>query len=147
MDTTTRNAIVTEALDWLGTPFVHCGREKGVGVDCVGLVICVYHTVGLLNNFDYNSYSTFAPEGTTRNMLLRFCDPLMSLDMALKGDLLLFRIHGYEQHVAIVTENGGGRICHAFQSPGVVAEHETNSWWRNHITGVFQFQEDRNWQL
>ncbi len=37
---------VQEALTWLGTPYHHQGRIKGVGVDCGTLICEVYEKVG-----------------------------------------------------------------------------------------------------
>ncbi len=38
MDTATRTGILAEARSWIGTPYHHKGRLKGVGVDCGGLI-------------------------------------------------------------------------------------------------------------
>lgn len=145
MELEQRNAIVQEALDWIGTRFIHAGRQKGIGCDCAGLVLGVYKNVGLLD-FEYSEYSSYAPAGMMRNMLLRFCDPLQSVLFCLPGDILLFTLYGYEQHIAIATAPEAQRMCHAFQTPGVVVEHELNNFWLNRITGVFTFVGDRNWQ-
>ena len=39
------DAIVAEALAWLGTPYRHQGARKGVGCDCLGLVRGVWRAV------------------------------------------------------------------------------------------------------
>jgi cell wall-associated NlpC family hydrolase len=44
----TRAAIVAEALEWEGTPYLSRARIKGVGVDCAMLPSAVYHAVGLI---------------------------------------------------------------------------------------------------
>ena len=33
--------VVKEARTWIGTPFVHQGRTKGLACDCLGLMIGV----------------------------------------------------------------------------------------------------------
>jgi cell wall-associated NlpC family hydrolase len=38
MDAGTRQSILTEARTWIGTPYHHKGRVKGVGVDCGGIL-------------------------------------------------------------------------------------------------------------
>lgn len=38
MDTETRAGILADARSWIGTPYHHKGRVKGVGVDCGGLI-------------------------------------------------------------------------------------------------------------
>lgn len=42
MDTESRSRILLEARSWIGTPYHHKGRVKGVGVDCGGLLYEVY---------------------------------------------------------------------------------------------------------
>ena len=36
-----RARIVAEAMTWLGTPYHHRGKLKGIGVDCAQLPLCV----------------------------------------------------------------------------------------------------------
>ena len=38
----------SEALTWLGTPYHHQGRVKGVGVDCGQILIAIYEKAGIL---------------------------------------------------------------------------------------------------
>ena len=40
----------SEALTWLGTPYHHQGRVKGVGVDCGQILISIYEKAGILPN-------------------------------------------------------------------------------------------------
>ena len=39
--------VLTEARSWMGTPWHHQARLKGVGVDCIGLVVGVCSALGL----------------------------------------------------------------------------------------------------
>ena len=43
-----RQDVVTAAREWIDTPFHHQARLKGVGVDCVGLVIGVARELALV---------------------------------------------------------------------------------------------------
>jgi len=43
---TDRAAIAAEARTWLGTPYAHGQRLKGVGADCAGVPLEVYAAVG-----------------------------------------------------------------------------------------------------
>jgi cell wall-associated NlpC family hydrolase len=55
-----RNAIVAEAFSWLGTPYHPHAHVKGVGTDCVWLLVCVFQAVGkVAQDFDPGNY---APE-------------------------------------------------------------------------------------
>jgi cell wall-associated NlpC family hydrolase len=53
-----RQAIVDEAISWLGTPYHHRARVKGSGVDCAQLPIAVYSKIGIIPEFDPGDYST-----------------------------------------------------------------------------------------
>ena len=37
-----RQGVIADASEWIGTPYHHKGRKKGVGVDCGGLIYEVY---------------------------------------------------------------------------------------------------------
>ena len=50
------SALLTEARSWLDTPYHHQGRLKGVGVDCIGLIIGVAHALNL-SEFDTHDYA------------------------------------------------------------------------------------------
>lgn len=39
--------VIAAARGWLDTPFHHQGRLKGVGVDCIGLVVGVARELGV----------------------------------------------------------------------------------------------------
>jgi hypothetical protein len=52
----TVEAIVTEARAWMGTPYHHHARIKGVGVDCAQLLCEVYEAVGLVPHIDTGHY-------------------------------------------------------------------------------------------
>jgi hypothetical protein len=60
---TTRAQVATQARAWIGTPFAHQHRARGVGVDCVGLVIGVARELGLVPScFDVTGYGS-VPDG------------------------------------------------------------------------------------
>jgi len=127
--------VVNEARRWLGTPFVHTGRELGVGVDCCGLVICVFNSVYGMH-YDNRNYSHVMPNGVMRSELARWCDQVLGEWES--GDVLLFDLMGQEQHVGFYT--GDGQMLHAYQSAGVVAEHAINDSWRRRVVAVFRWR-------
>jgi cell wall-associated NlpC family hydrolase len=43
-----RAAVVAEARQWIGTPYHHMGRLKGVGCDCLTLLVEVYLRTGMI---------------------------------------------------------------------------------------------------
>jgi uncharacterized phage protein (TIGR02218 family) len=92
--------IVAAARTWLGTPWRHQGRLKGVAVDCGGLILGVGREFGLLD-FDVHAHGRI-PDGQQLRVL---CDRhLVSKPIAeaAPGDVLLMRFTRHPQHLAIV---------------------------------------------
>jgi cell wall-associated NlpC family hydrolase len=48
--------IITEAKSWLGTPFHHFGKLKGVGVDCAMFLRGVYSNCKIIPAFEIGNY-------------------------------------------------------------------------------------------
>jgi cell wall-associated NlpC family hydrolase len=48
--------VVEEARQWIGTPYHHHGRLKGIGVDCANLLCAVYEAAGLVEPIDPGFY-------------------------------------------------------------------------------------------
>lgn len=73
---------VKEALTWLGTPYHHQGRVKGVGVgvDCGTLICEVYEKVGLMDHLDPRPYPPDCHMHQMGQRYLEFilgvCDPV-----------------------------------------------------------------------
>lgn len=146
-----RLQIVAEARTWIGTPFHHASREKGLAVDCVGLLIGVGNALGLFS-YDNRDYAPVAPDGMVRAEIERFCYRLRPdygnelrlkgylplLSELLPGDILLFRIGGAEQHVGLYS--GSNRMIHADAGVGFVCEHEVSLPWLNRLTEVYRFR-------
>lgn len=126
-----RAAIVAEARSYLGTPFVHQGRVRGHGVDCVGLPICIARTFGMVApGLDVTGYPR-SPDGRT---LLATADKYMTRiersEMTV-GDVLVLRFDALPQHMGIVGDylHGGLSLIHALGTPdgkGRVVEHHLN---------------------
>lgn len=114
----TRAAVVAEARAWLGTPWQHQARARGVGVDCAGLVIGVARALGLVAaDMDVSHYARM-PDGRS---LLYHCDEWMrrvARTLAQPGDVLVMRFDEHPQHLAIAADyaHGGLAIVHALDS-------------------------------
>lgn len=112
----TRDVIVSEARAWIGTPFSHQARLKGVGVDCAGLIIGVARELGMVGEgFDITGYSR-DPDGRT---LLAYCETHMQRigrEDIEPGDVVVIRWHDHPQHLGIVGDyvHGGHSLIHAF---------------------------------
>ena len=119
-----RDQIVAEARSWLGTPWVHQHRTKGVAVDCAGLVIGVARALGIVaDDFDVQGYGR-QPDGT----LLDLCDAhLQRITQAQMqpGDVVVVAVERDPQHMGVVVpyRSAGLGIVHAASLAGKVIEH------------------------
>lgn len=119
-----RQQVVQAARAWLDTPYHHQARLKGVGVDCIGLVIGVARELALVPpRFDALGYAR-APDGSS---LMHMADLHMRrIDFAAlqPGDVVVLRFDRDPQHFGIVGDyrHGGHSIIHAASQPGRVIE-------------------------
>ncbi|MDE3060454.1 MAG: hypothetical protein KGJ06_05535, partial [Pseudomonadota bacterium] len=111
--------IVASARGWTGTRFHHQGRLKKTashkgGVDCLGLLAGVAGELNLRDHngeelaaFDEIDYSHRPDASKLRaklaELLLRV--PVQEIS---PGDIALLRIDGSPQHLAIISDFGGG---------------------------------------
>lgn len=145
----TRKQIVEKAREYVGTPFHHLGRAKGVGIDCGGLFICVSHDLGVKNKSgapitreDYKEYSR-QPVG---NLVNEYCQVLMhqkSIKDLKPGDVVSLKVPTEPCHVAIISEiDGYLAMIHAYDAgEHKCIEHVLSPQWRRRIVGVFSFPE------
>lgn len=119
-----RSAIIDAARAYVGTPFHHQARLRGVGIDCIGLIVCVMRDVGLAPK----DVKTYAPRDG--GLLLKMLkEQLIETTWALPGDVVVFRM----PHVAFVT---GDTMIHAAEGLGVV-EHRMDDRWEKRRTHTF----------
>lgn len=137
----TRDAIVIEAREWIGTRYRHQASVKGVGCDCLGLVRGVWRAcVGVEPELPPPYAPDWAEargEETLAAAALRHLVPV-ERDAFAAGDVLLFRWRaGYvAKHVAIATAEG--TMIHAHDG-AVVCEVALAPWWRRRLAYAFSF--------
>lgn len=142
---TLRERIVQEARGWLGTPYQHQQRLRGVGVDCVGLLVGVARTLGLVAaDFDVRGYSR-QPDG---QLMARAGELLVRIDVAAMqaGDVVVMRFEQDPCHLAILADYpvvaGQLSIIHALTTRaggGRVVEHRLDATNMAKVMGAFQF--------
>jgi len=113
-----RQAIVGEAMSWLGTPWHHRARVRGAGVDCAQFLVGVFSapTVAQVPPLDLGYY---APDWHLHQdrprFLLRlaeYAEPLPAGESGLPGDIAMFQYGRHAAHGSIVI--GWPLIVHAF---------------------------------
>jgi cell wall-associated NlpC family hydrolase len=116
-----RAAVCAEARAWLGTPWRHRGRIRGVGVDCAQFVIEAYAGAGLIARFDTGEYPRdwhiHRDEERFLTFVPRFAREIAQADVG-PGDLVLFKIGRVFSHGAIVL--GWPQGIHAAVNEGQV---------------------------
>lgn len=101
-----RMRVVEEARSWVSTPYHHRARVKGAGVDCAQLVLAVYASVGVIEDFDPGHYPSDwhlhkSDELYLRAVLERAIEIPSGL-LPLPGDLMLMKFGNTYSHGAIV---------------------------------------------
>ncbi len=137
----TRDAIVTEARSWIGTPYRHQASLKGVGCDCLGLVRGVWRALYGAEPEAVPPYSRDWAEVARRETLaLAAGRHMTAIDCAdaQPGDVILFRWRAglVAKHAAIAT--APDRMVHAHDG-AAVAEVAIAPWWRRRLAFAFRF--------
>lgn len=120
-----RDAVAVEALAWVGTPYHHHGRIKGVGVDCLMLLAEVFEAAGVVPHLDPGTY---APQWHLHRSdelylqgLMQHCDELPAGADPQLGDVGLWRFGRTFSHGGIVVQGGHNpTIVHAYIGSGVI---------------------------
>jgi NlpC/P60 family putative phage cell wall peptidase len=132
MQTVTRAAFIAELRTWIGSPYKHQGRLKGVGVDCIGLVIGVAQACGI-TDYDISNYDR-RPDGSLRPVMDSMLE-IVPVPDAQPGDVLLFQFAACPMHVGIIS--GPDLLTHAYAINRKVVEHRIDENWRAMITRAY----------
>lgn len=128
-----RVALVTEARSWIGTPWRHRGRHKGVGVDCAMLLAEVYRAAGLIERVDPAPYPRdwFLHRDEERFLaeVERIARRLPDGVPPLPADIALYRFGRCVSHGAIVIRPEPLKILHAHVQAGMVTLSEGDAPW------------------
>lgn len=133
--------VVAEATGWLGTPYRHQASRKGVGADCLGLVLGVWRA---LYGDEPERPGPYAPDwaeaGGEERLLEAARRHMIAIDRskAGAGALVLFRWrpHLPAKHAGILI--GHERFIHAYQGHAVTASPLVPQW-RRRIAAAFLF--------
>ena len=116
-ETADRAAIVAEAKTWIGTPYAHRQRLKGVGVDCAGMPLETYAKVGVIPPTDVGEYSAQWHLHRSRELYLewvRLFGTEIPVSEVKPGDFMVFRFGRTFSHGAIVIDMPGPIVIHAY---------------------------------
>lgn len=139
----TREQIVTEAREWLGTPWRHQRRSKGVAADCAGLVVgvgmrCGAFKEGQIENSNMNQYRAYSHIIDTKQMLKALKDLMVESDDLIIGNVCFLQIDGIPQHLGIISRTSPNLyIIHGYFKIRRVVENKIDN--TSHIRGVWRY--------
>lgn len=117
-----RDAVIAEAMTWIGTPHHNGARVKGQGVDCGQFPIAVYAALGLMPDIKPDAYPPDFHLHRDREWYLSIAEKygkeLPEGSKPKRGDFALYKIGRIFSHGAII-EVWPGRIIHAYVGQGV----------------------------
>lgn len=128
-----REQLITEAREWIGTPWQHHQCCKSYGVDCVGLFWGIAESCNVNIGSKINYYRNPISNSLQEELDKRF-QPIPFADRA-PGDCLLFRIGSVPRHVGMVSYDN--HFIHASCQHGVI-EVILDTRWRDRVVSCYQ---------
>jgi len=141
----TRVDVINEALTWLGTPWLHQARLKGIGADCIGFIGGVAVALGISGAAEWArtpDFHNYGPQPQAKLMLLgcaRFLDPIAIADVQ-PADVLMLRFEREPMHFALVSSLAPLYVIHALSTAGKVVQHRVDATWANRIVRAWRFR-------
>lgn len=129
----TPEELILVARSYVGTKFHANARLPGVGLDCIGVIVCAARACGLRHT-DMAAYP-MRPNGQLTVVLNA---QLVRVPDALAGDVLLMSFAGEPHHVALFT---GPTIIHAYITVKRCVEQPMVDLWQQRVRGVYRFRE------
>lgn len=125
--TIARERVVREALSWVGTPYHHHGRLRGVGVDCAMLLAEVYSAAGVIERPAPGIYPVDWHLHRNEEIFLGWLGRVGAwrTDEPRPGDVAIYRFGRTFSHGAVVVDDEL-RVVHSYIRLGVVLgrQHE-----------------------
>lgn len=137
-----RIRIVLEAFEWVGTPYHHQARVKGVGVDCAQLVAGVAENVfPRLKPINTEVYSVewhmHNREEKMCNIIERFKCTRIEVEDRQPGDILTFQFGRVQSHMGILINDN--QFIHARMDVGKVVINQLSGDWLERLGRVYKF--------
>lgn len=116
-----REDIVKEAVSWVGTPYHHHGRLKGLGVDCVQLLCCVYASCKASGYVDPGTYAVDWHLHQREELYVAGLEAqgAVQVERPHLGDVCLFKIGRTYSHGGIYVGDDG-MVVHAYMGSGTI---------------------------
>ena len=128
-----RAQLTAAALSLLDTPFHAQGRLPGVGLDCIGVIVCVARLCGIAHQ-DRTDYP-LRPNGELRGELESRLQRVRGEPQ--EGDVLMMAFDREPHHVAMLIS--GDRIVHAHVRARKCVVQAYSEYWRGVTVGAYRF--------
>lgn len=141
MDRLSGIRIVEKAREYVGTPFHQDARSKGVGIDCVGLLVCTLKELGM-EIADVRGYGSARDDFEfLQQKIVAYCRKLEPIEDLSNGDILLFRGRLMYNHCGFFASPEN--MIHAYSSPGFrqVVEHRIDEGWQSRLVARYRLTE------
>ncbi len=127
-----RELIVKTAKEYLRTPYHPAGRVKGVGVDCLTILSCVWEDAGLLPRVPIPHYSPeFMLHRSDEQYMTGLLNYTHEVETPQPGDIALWKFGRCFSHAAIVVE--WPLVIHAYVGRTVQYEDVEKAEWLSKI--------------
>lgn len=141
----TRSRVITEAREWLGTPYQHQAMVKGVGADCVGLIVGVGVSTGVLTltkkqMLEYAGYGRLPNPNKMQRVMGKHLTPVPESTVSY-GDIAWLQWRdGLPMHLALISGHLGKRtLLHSTSEIGKVVEHSLTLEWETRIVSYWRY--------
>ncbi len=120
--------VVDSARTWIGTPYVHNGRVKGVAGDCLAMLIGTGHDLNV-SKFDTNEYT----QRPNPKRLLAEADEVLIRQERTRadlyfGDIVLMSFRRIPMHFGIIADaDKPFSLIHASAELGFCCEHRLDA--------------------
>lgn len=137
-----RKELLAEAKSWVGTPYLHQACVKGVGVDCVNLIIAVGAATGLLNltKADLKAFSGYSRLPNPDHMGYYIRKHLLPADFQVGNIVWIQWRENLPMHLAIIGEHDSEpTLIHAYGDVRKVVEHKLTKEWHDKIVSFWGY--------
>ena len=136
-----RRKIAEVALSWVGTPFFPHMAKKGVGADCVNLVLAVAEEAGAVpaGTLAFPSYSLSCGPHLHSSIVvdwLSHCKWARRVEQIDLGNLITFKVGRVDHHTGIVV--GPTTFVQSIRHYGVIVSDLRDSTWENRLQTIWE---------
>jgi len=149
-----QDALVKEALSWVGTPFILNSRVKGTGVSCHNLGVGIFEGLGINLNFKSPVGSGKVGDQTKLRAIASFMqdkeqfEPCDVKGELVVGDVLSFKLKSGEYHCGIYLGTVGDQervVIQALKPLGVFLSSLDDPIYTDRVLGAWRLKDQKEW--